>query len=589
MIQQINHIFNNLDSLTLELTEGEVFNAVKNAQSQLVQIYCSEINEQQLHEITSLICRKLPKAIIIGASTIGEVVNGKLFTGEIVIGFTIFESSEANLIALPCPSGKEEIVGTELGRKVSEYTDLCGVLLLATPLSIDASVMLKGVNSTLKNKPIFGGGAGDHNAGTNSQIFTHSDSFTQGVIAVALCGDDLHIEANTYLGWKPLSRYMTVTKVEGLNVLTVDHKPAFEVYDRYLNIPNNEQFFINALEFPFLLERDGGLLARVPISTNQEDGSLKFVADIREGDKFRLGYGDMDLIVEDSKILHRQMQEFSPQAIFLFSCGCRRFLMQANVDLETAPLQKVAPTFGFYTYGEFIGDAELNLLNSTMVSVGLREGNKNNKLSSKPDQQWIQNNNQFDPYAHQHTRVVTRLLRFIDALTSELETSIEEVTSLSITDQLTQLANRMRLDQVLDTQINSALRYGNAFSVIIFDIDHFKRVNDTYGHLVGDDVLIKIAQLVSNNARDVDIVGRWGGEEFLIISPYTGIDEALILAERLRDAIENADFPTVGKKTASFGVAEFREQDDFKSLMIRVDRALYSAKNNGRNRVEVEK
>lgn len=124
----------------------------------------------------------------------------------------------------------------------------------------------------------------------NSLVFSGSELFDKGAIAVVFSGTDLHIETKTYLGWRPLSRPMRVTKVNGLSVLRVDDQPAFDVYRRYLSIPNDDQFFLNALEFPFLFERDGELLARVPVATN-EDGALQFVADIREGETFRLGYG----------------------------------------------------------------------------------------------------------------------------------------------------------------------------------------------------------------------------------------------------------------------------------------------------------
>lgn len=184
-------------------------------------------------------------------------------------------------------------------------------------------------------------------------------------------------------------------------------------------------------------------------------------------------------------------------------------------------------------------------------------------------------------------RVVSRLLSFINAVTAELEASNREATKLSITDPLTQLVNRVRLEQVLNEWLNMARRYETPFSVILLDMDHFKSINDTFGHLVGDDVLVRIAQILTHNTRSVDTVGRWGGEEFLVIAPNTNLEEAKHLAEKLRHAIETTDIFIVGCQTASFGVATYTSSDDPHKLIARADAAMYAAKRGGRNRVEV--
>ncbi len=157
---------------------------------------------------------------------------------------------------------------------------------------------------------------------------------------------------------------------------------------------------------------------------------------------------------------------------------------------------------------------------------------------------------------------------------------------LSRTDKLTALANRRRLEEVLQMEILRARRYGKPFSVIMFDVDRFKAVNDTFGHHIGDMVLIELARKMARGARETDIVGRWGGEEFLLVCPETPGEVGLALAERLRRSFAEEELPRVGRVTASFGVGVFQPDDDLDSLFHRVDQALYRAKNNGRNRVE---
>ncbi len=155
------------------------------------------------------------------------------------------------------------------------------------------------------------------------------------------------------------------------------------------------------------------------------------------------------------------------------------------------------------------------------------------------------------------------------------------------TDRLTQLSNRHHLDVIIAQEFARSRRTRNLFSVLIADCDQFKSINDTYGHQVGDLVLIDIARLLRTSVRVTDTVGRWGGEEFLVILPDTGLENAVQVAEKQREVIDAQEFPTVGHTTVSFGVAELRPDETIKDLIARADEALYRAKKNGRNRVEV--
>lgn len=119
----------------------------------------------------------------------------------------------------------------------------------------------------------------------------------------------------------------------------------------------------------------------------------------------------------------------------------------------------------------------------------------------------------------------------------------------------------------------------------MFDIDHFKKVNDTYGHDVGDYVLESISKIIKTSVRETDIFARWGGEEFLILCAEINIENTEILAEKLRESIGTYNFENVGNITASFGVTIYDEKDDRDTFLKRVDEALYEAKENGRNRV----
>ncbi|MDX4068131.1 diguanylate cyclase [Aliarcobacter skirrowii] len=171
--------------------------------------------------------------------------------------------------------------------------------------------------------------------------------------------------------------------------------------------------------------------------------------------------------------------------------------------------------------------------------------------------------------------------------TKELYEKNEELERLSITDKLTGLYNRAKLDSVLNTEFEKAIRYNDIFSVIIMDIDFFKSVNDNFGHQIGDDVLKESAKILSSCIRTSDTLGRWGGEEFLIICPNSKQEDAIKLANRINIAIKQHTFSTYPKKvTMSLGVVSycsiFKKAED---IVASADIALYKAKQTGRDRV----
>jgi len=164
-------------------------------------------------------------------------------------------------------------------------------------------------------------------------------------------------------------------------------------------------------------------------------------------------------------------------------------------------------------------------------------------------------------------------------------TSRKALEHLSITDKLTDLFNRQKLDEVLHYEYTQSVRYGSRFSIILLDIDDFKNVNDTLGHLVGDKALVKFADILRENIRDSDTVGRWGGEEFLIILPKAQEDEAVLVAEKLRKNIEQTDFEINMKITASIGVSSTAGKETLTNILSQADKALYKAKKLGKNKV----
>lgn len=187
-------------------------------------------------------------------------------------------------------------------------------------------------------------------------------------------------------------------------------------------------------------------------------------------------------------------------------------------------------------------------------------------------------------------RIAGGVLASLDAAHTALRRQKEYAELLARTDALTGLANRRAFDEAAEQEVQRARRYNTPLALVMADLDHFKAINDRHGHHVGDQVLQHFAHILSASVRNLDLVGRWGGEEFAILMPGTDLEEAVQAAERMRQAVLKAAPPLDDSDcayTASFGIAAFRvETPTMISLLGRADAALYRAKESGRNRVE---
>ncbi len=179
---------------------------------------------------------------------------------------------------------------------------------------------------------------------------------------------------------------------------------------------------------------------------------------------------------------------------------------------------------------------------------------------------------------------------YISNLRARLRGSLQHIATLATNDGLTGLWNRRQIDQMLEAAVKHAQREGSALCVAMMDVDHFKRVNDRYGHAMGDEVLKAVAHTLAGSVRAGDEVGRFGGEEFVLLLPSSTMAQATALANRLKSQLEALQSMPTGEPpvTASFGLAAWRAGESAGDLVRRADQALYRAKASGRNRVEAD-
>jgi diguanylate cyclase (GGDEF)-like protein len=184
---------------------------------------------------------------------------------------------------------------------------------------------------------------------------------------------------------------------------------------------------------------------------------------------------------------------------------------------------------------------------------------------------------------------ISSIRRELSVSRKKLQSSLTVIREMAIHDDLTGFYNRSHLMDLIESENNRSVRTGSVFSLVMMDIDKFKKINDTHGHQIGDQVLRTFAAVIRSILRKTDFCGRYGGEEFLIVLTQTDLQAAKLFAERIRDCVENSFFPDLGpdsRVTVSIGLAEHRMQENIEKTISRADEFLYKAKKGGRNRVE---
>lgn len=316
-----------------------------------------------------------------------------------------------------------------------------------------------------------------------------------------------------------------------------------------------------------------------------------------------------------SKILANSLMAFSYIILLLGVCQFRRFpRIIANIGFYSFPILIVGLTY--FTFFMPSTNARVILMTvyvSSLCFIAILANQKGKSTDITPSKFllslglatqggynlfrfiWTLFEERIDDFmisgtAHQLAFVSTLLMIiFIGFSVTWMLTGrlVATIYDTSIKDELTQLYNRRALEELLPKEIARSSRHKQPLSVLLLDIDHFKKVNDTYGHQAGDRVLRTTGKLLILQTRKDDLSFRYGGEEFLVLLPNTDVEKAVIVAEKLREAIKRARMlPTnVDSCTASFGVTQFNGEDDWQTAIERADQALYSAKENGRNQV----
>lgn len=583
-MKQFEFEYTTYTDLDNELRKIDLWCKSTTVSNMVFHIFTENMNINKINHIKNKILDVFPKAKYIGCSTNGNIYNGAFSNNDIIV-CTVFEymTTKVEIFQYDLTDKTTPFVIDDLYNYVKENNWVKSIEFLTTIRGMSMTKFCNRLSKLRKDIEIFGGGAFTQDIYDDAAyVFSNNnDPRDHSVVFLLIGGADYFISTSYVTGWKPLGRTLTVTKSNENNIIELDNQPAYETYYKYLKIKNDRFFFKNTLEFPLLYHYHGIDVLRATTAC-LEDGTLAMVSDIEENSTMKLAYGDPWTIIANIKQEAQKYVDFQPEAIAVFSCGGRRaFWGDKDVSKEIIPFQQVASTYGFYTSSEFHRTNEWVMQhNVTEVIAAMREGKKNpnaNTISIYTE----------DEISSEAT-MVNRLTNFIQASTEELEEMVEKLANISITDGMTGLYNRTEIQRQIIEDLDN--RKDTNMCLIMLDIDNFKKINDTYGHKEGDNVIIALANMMkkkSNQYSKSNSIGRWGGEEFMILCHNTNIEQANMIAEYIRSDFEQLEFEKASHCTISLGVTKLLETDSADSICQRVDQALYEAKTTGKNKTVV--
>lgn len=534
-----------------------------------------------------------PQACITGTMSAGEIKSGHLMRTGVLVCALLFQTSEVWVRRYRHVRGNEQAVGRHIREELDATPGVKAAELLFPGTELNTKSMFEELSQCDPRIHIFGGYSGGHSLNdTQHFIFDDAHSMFDSVWVTCFAGDDLHVNIDKLIGWEPLGLPFRVTKASGNRLIELDGRPASEIYEKFLQIDRTQTD--NAEEgytFPFMAERDGEAWLRSAIHI-EEDGSLDLHGFVMEGMSIQLSYGNTDSIVKQVNERLDAVRAFEPDVVLLYSCIVRKAFWEDFVDIEMEPFEALASTSGFHTWGEVFRSmrtGEVIEHNVTLLSVAMREGEPKGRALGEAH---VDDAILRGPAAQLRrlTSLVYTAMGELQKAHADLRRLNQRLTVMAETDWLTSLYNRGRTEGLITRTMADAAAQNKPVGLVMADVDHFKRVNDVFGHHAGDVVLKEFAHMLKEAAlcQEGAFAGRWGGEEFFLVLPGADLARVTEVAERLRGDVERHVFASVGTVTVSLGVSSepgTRDPDLLNSIYSRVDDALYRAKEGGRNRV----
>ena len=540
----------------------------------LISIYTHWNKPETIREMTRLFCDAFPEAEIAGMTTAGGIENGRMHLRQTIVTIQFFEKSDVHAAIYDFSKESMSALGERALADCQKEKDLSAVLLFLTQQYYDFEPFLTALDKLSKDIPICGGYAHTYLQEDGIYVFTKDAILSRGILLITYAGA-VQVLTESVMGWQPLGRTMTITAMDGpLVIKALDHKPAIHFYQKYLH---STDFGKSQLLFPLVRNAHQFRLAVLPLDA-KSNGALQTNVFSHVGDQVQMAYGDPDQVILSSREVLCHIERFVPEGMLLLSCVTRRYFLKEDVNQILSAYGDFCVAPGGYVNGELIRIAgKTQTTNMTLISVCFREGEASLVNTLKKHHAPV--------VLGEALSTVQRLATFITETTKELAETQKQLSFAASHDSFTGLLNRGSIEKMLCRCHEDASARQLAFSALMIDLDTFKHINDTFGHLKGDEVILEVARIMKRMIRPTDFAGRWGGDEFVIILPGTTLPGALIVANRLQKAFQTIQLPDHSFLTASIGCTTASSNESEQIFYKRMDDALYLAKEGGRNRI----
>lgn len=570
---EISHVIRSLDDIK-NCIRLFVASYVPGKQSILISIYTHWNTPEAIHEMTRLFCAAFPEAEIAGMTTAGGIDHGRMRLRQTVVTIQFFEKSDVHTAIYDFSKEPMEDLGEKARSFCQRQKDLSALLLLMTQRYYDFEPFLTALDKLGKDIPICGGYAHTYRNEDGIYVFTKDAILSRGILLVTFSGD-VKVMTTSVMGWQPLGRTMTITAIDGpLVIRSLDHKPAAYFYQKYLH---STDFGKSELLFPLVRRMHQVQLSALPLES-RSDGALQTNVCNHVGDQVQMAYGDPDQVISSIRETLDRIEHFAPEGMLLISCVTRRYFLKEDVNQILSAYSDFCVAPGGYVNGELIRiNGKTQATNMTLISVCFRESEAPLVAATRKPH---------DPVVlGEALSTIQRLATFITETTKELAETQKQLSFAASHDSFTGLLNRGSIEKMLCHCHEDARARGLTFSALMIDLDTFKRINDTFGHAKGDEVIREVASILTRMIRPTDFAGRWGGDEFVILLPGTTLGSALIIASRLQKAFRRIHLPDSSFLTASIGCTTASPEETEAGFYKRMDDALYLAKEGGRNRI----
>ena len=486
--------------------------------SMYFHIFSTELREDEVRPIWECIERIFPGKPWVGHSTAGNVSDCEI-TSEMSVTITVFEKEttkfKINQYSMSKQATKD--IAMDIIKVCENNPWVKAVEFYRTINSESPNVFSEEFDCLREDIQMFGSIVCSKDiTSTDSCVFSSVGGFdTTGLLVLFFGGEDFHVNSFKVSGWQPIGRTFVVTKAKGCTIYELDGKPAYNVYKKYLRIENDENLFVNALEFPMMFERDGIRIVRAAAAGN-EDGSLVMSANVEEGTIVRLSYGEPDTIMDAVREAAKEISDFNAELLHIFYCTARKvFWGMDEPTTEIYPFRYVKGSAGFFSHGEFLREkGSLNQHSVTLVLAAMREGEGKKGKNSVVFEERITSTKL--PLASRMATFIRETVFELETTNSQLKFYNDQLKGIAKTDGLTGLKNRLAFDELLK-EIENEKIHDKDWAMLMIDLNGLKATNDQYGHEAGDELIKGTATVISDIYADKGECFRIGGDEFVVI------------------------------------------------------------------------